>query len=218
MRTNTNGAVPVRLAKTDFPVWHFPLPRPHTGPMLGNSSTGLMVWGDGATLRLTIGSTTLWDHDGGAEWREGQSYGAIRKALEAKDEAALKDIFPPTAKTPQRLPVGRLELTLPEGLALDTARLDTRAAFVEVRTHGRAGRLSNPTLRIVLDRATGAVAVAMPAGLEPAVRAVPAWENPIAREQLEGRGFAPPTVEPDGFAQPLPHDPAAEPGPHRRNR
>ena len=159
MRTNTNGAVPVRLAKTDFPVWHFPLPRPHTGPMLGNSSTGLMVWGDGATLRLTIGSTTLWDHDGGAEWREGQSYDAIRKALEAKDEAALKAIFPPTAKTPQLLPVGRLELTLPEGLALDTARLDTRKAFVEIRTRGRAGRLSNPAFRVVLDRATGAVAV-----------------------------------------------------------
>ncbi len=126
----------------------------------------------------------------------------------ARGEAAIKAIFPPTAKTPQLLPVGRLELALPEGLALDTAHLDTRAAFVEVRMRGRAGRLSNPALRIVLDRATGAVAVALPAGLEPAVRAVPAWENPIAREQLEGRGFAPPTVEPDGFAQPLPHDPA----------
>ena len=207
MNNSAKGA-PVRLAKTDFPVWHFPLSRPHTGPMLGNSSTGLMVWGEGAVLQLTFGSTTLWDHDGGAEWSEGQSYGAIRRALEAKDEAALKSIFPPTAKTPQLLPVGRLELTLPEGLALDTARLDTRAAFVEVRTRGRAGRLSNPSFRVVLDRATGAVAVALPAGLEPAVRAVPAWENPIAREQLEGRGFAPPTVEPDGFAQPLPHDPA----------
>ena len=168
MNANASRAAAPRLAKTDFPFWHFPLLRPHTGPMLGNSSTGLMVWGEGATLRLTIGSTTLWDHDGGAEWREGQSYGAIRRALEANDEAALQAIFPPTAKTPQLLPVGRLELTLPEGLALDTARLDTRAAFVEVRTRGRAGRLANPALRIVLDRETGAVAVALPARLEPA--------------------------------------------------
>ncbi len=134
-------AAPVRLAKTDFPVWHFPLFRPHTGPLLGNSSIGLMLWGEGATLRLTLGSTTLWDHDGGSEWREGQSYGAIRRALEARDEAAIKAIFPPTEKTPQLLPVGRLELDLPDGLALDSARLDTRAAFVEVRTRGRAGRL-----------------------------------------------------------------------------
>ena len=49
MNNSAKGA-PVRLAKTDFPVWHFPLPRPHTGPMLGNSSTGLMVWGEGAVL------------------------------------------------------------------------------------------------------------------------------------------------------------------------
>ena len=96
MNNSAKGA-PARLAKTDFPVWRFPIARPHTGPLLGNSSTGLMLWGGGATLKLTLGSTTLWDHDGGAEWREGQSYGAIRRALEAKDEAALKAIFPPTA-------------------------------------------------------------------------------------------------------------------------
>ena len=81
MKTTTS-----RIANDDFPVWHFPLTRAHAGIKLGNNRTGLLVWGDGDTLQLSIGVPTLWDHDGGAEWRDGQSYQAIRKVLEKGDE------------------------------------------------------------------------------------------------------------------------------------
>ncbi|MBR1609642.1 MAG: hypothetical protein IJ678_08530, partial [Kiritimatiellae bacterium] len=82
-----------RIAGDDYPFWRFPLPRPQTGVPLGNSRTGLLVWGGGGVLRLTVGLADLWDHRGGAEWREGSSYRRIRAALEARDEAALAEIF-----------------------------------------------------------------------------------------------------------------------------
>ena len=88
-------------------------------------------------------------------------------------------------------------------------RLDLRAAYVEIRTRGRAGRAKDPVLLLALDRESGAAALAFPAALAPAaVRAVPAWDNDRARGQLQARGFAEPTRAEDGFAQPLPHDPA----------
>ncbi len=206
-----------RIARADFPNWHFPLPRPQTGIPLGNSRVGLLVWGEGRTLRLTIGLADLWDHRGGAEWHDGQTYGAIRAALEAKDAEALKKIFPPTPMTPQVLPLGRVEISLPEGLVLDLGRLDVRRGAMEVRTRAEKRRgvaakgAGVPILKIVLDRETGAVAVAWPAGFAPeSVRAVPAWENELARAGLEARAIEPPALAPegDGFSQRLPADPA----------
>ena len=35
--------------------WDFPLPRTHTGMMLGNATTGMLVWGEGNRLKITIG-------------------------------------------------------------------------------------------------------------------------------------------------------------------
>ena len=34
--------------------WQFPLPRTHTGALLGNGVMGLMVWGD-ESLHITVG-------------------------------------------------------------------------------------------------------------------------------------------------------------------
>lgn len=40
--------------------WHFPLPRPYTGILLGNGRMGLMVWGS-EDVRISIGRTGFWD-------------------------------------------------------------------------------------------------------------------------------------------------------------
>ncbi len=41
--------------------WDFPLPRTHTGILLGNGTQGLMVWGE-STLNVTTGRAGFWDH------------------------------------------------------------------------------------------------------------------------------------------------------------
>ena len=49
--------------------WTFPLPRTHTGMLLGNATLGAMIWGEGDTLRITVGRADLWDHRGGLPCR-----------------------------------------------------------------------------------------------------------------------------------------------------
>ena len=73
--------------------WEFPLPRTHTGMLQGNGRLGLMIWGEGSILRLTLGRADLWDHRGGLPWTQKQSYGNIRDCLEREDEAQLRELF-----------------------------------------------------------------------------------------------------------------------------
>ena len=195
---------PSRIANDDFPVWHFPLTRAHAGIKLGNNRTGLLVWGGGDTLQLSIGVPTLWDHDGGAEWRDGQSYQAIRKVLEKGDEEGLRKIFPPTAKTPQLCPMGRVILKF-YGRKLDTATLDIRSGMLTVRFAGR----KPGTLRLGVDWESGILFAKMSGGIAPAVEILPAYWQPHNEKTFVARGFKPPRVEADGFEQPFPHDDAA---------
>ena len=202
-----------RIANDDFPVWHFPLNRAHAGVKLGNNRTGLLVWGGGDTLHLSIGVPTLWDHDGGAEWREGQSYQAIRKVLEKGDKAGLREIFPPTAKTPQLCPMGRVILTF-KGRRLDTATLDIHLGTLLVRFAGR----KPGALLLGVDWESGVVFARMSCGDAPRVEMLPSFGQPRNEKTLRERGFEPPRVEADGFEQRLPHDDAAGLAVARRGR
>ena len=193
-----------RIANDDFPVWRFPLNRAHAGIKLGNNRTGLLVWGGGDTLHLSIGVPTLWDHDGGAEWRDGQSYQAIREVLEKGDEKGLRKIFPPTVKTPQLCPMGRVILTF-TGRRLDTATLDIHSGMLSVRFAGR----KPGALLLGVDWESGVLFGKMSAGPAPAAEILPAYWQPHNEETFKARGFEPPRVEADGFAQPFPHDDAA---------
>ncbi|MCX7935994.1 MAG: hypothetical protein N3A66_12135, partial [Planctomycetota bacterium] len=73
--------------------WHFPLPRTHTGIPLGNGTQGVLIWGEGQTLRLTIGRADFWDHRGGIAWTPEMSYRRIRASLEKGEQKALADLF-----------------------------------------------------------------------------------------------------------------------------
>ena len=73
--------------------WHFPLPRTHTGILLGNGVMGVMIWGADNVLRVTFNRGDFWDHRGGKPWVEGMSYANIRRLLEAGDEVGLRAAF-----------------------------------------------------------------------------------------------------------------------------
>ncbi|OGV64661.1 MAG: hypothetical protein A3K18_33625 [Lentisphaerae bacterium RIFOXYA12_64_32] len=174
--------------------WFFPLRRTHTGMLQGNGTLGLMIWGEGSVLRLTLGRADFWDHRGGMPWREGMSYTAIRGLLEQKDEPGLRALFErtaPDAGQPHRptvLPIGRIELDFGPGVTLQRGLLNVRSglATVQATCGDRTG-----DVRIVTLMDTHAICLEWdPALPAPTVRNVPAWDH--VAEHLRGISFTPP--------------------------
>ncbi|NKB68899.1 MAG: hypothetical protein GKR89_17675 [Candidatus Latescibacteria bacterium] len=192
--------------------WSFPLARTHAGPLQGNALLGVMIWGGGRTLRLTLGRAGLWDHRGGMPWTQAQSYANIRACLEAGDEERLRQLFEetePGSQEPRRpsiLPLGRFDIDLGAGARLQRARLDIDTGEVTVhwRRRGRAqqGRLvldmKKSLLRLETSRGSGFEGVAC----------VPAWE--YVGDELAQVGFDPPelfnTDKATGWTQMRPAD------------
>ncbi len=194
--------------------WQFPLPRTHTGVLQGNGTMGVMIWGDGNVLRLTIGRADFWDHRGGMPWRDGMSYQAIRTLLEAGDEAGLRRLFertdpaPGDPSRPSVLPLGRIDLVLTEDLQLSEAALDLDRGQVLVEATGPRG--PRPVAIVDLSMAEPLLHLDLPdPDVLVAVRLVPAWA--LVGAHLEAISFPPPQefAEEDlvGWQQQRPADP-----------
>lgn len=192
--------------------WDFPLPRVHTGMLLGNAVTGVMIWGEGNILRLTLGRADLWDHRGGMSWRTGHNLGNIRNLLESNDEPGLRALFaaePAGAGQPSRpsiIPVGRLELNLPNGSQLQRGRLFLRTGAIEITyTHESRPHI----LRLALCYSRELLSVRLPAKQHIAVRDLPAWLT--LGDTLANIGFSPAQLidagEFAGWQQDFPADP-----------
>lgn len=194
--------------------WRFPVGFCHDGPCLGNGRMGVMVWGSGRTLRLTLGRADVWDHRGGLPWTEQMSYATIRRLLESGDEAGLRRLFegPEVSDGPRRptlLPLGRVEVTLPG--ELHSATLDLVEGAVRVR-YGD-GQLTlhlaprDPVLRVGPVR--GEVTFR---GVPSATATTEAAGETDAARDWKRRGLPMPQrlERPDlsGWVQPLPADPA----------
>lgn len=194
--------------------WEFPLPRTHTGILLGNARLGAMIWGEGRNLRVTLGRADLWDHRGGMPWTEKQNFADIRRCLESGDEPALRALFvtatentPGQPRRPSVIPVGRVDLDLGEGAVLKTGFLRLSDGCVEVsyEVNGAPRRL---VFRMAMDR--DILLLHAEGGMLPAVINRPAWET--LNGELQKISFQPPTLINDGtlggWVQPLPSDPA----------
>lgn len=197
-------------------VWTFPLPRTHTGVLLGNGTQGLMIWGRDRTLNLTIGRAGFWDHRGGNEFSARTTYPEVKRLLEAKDETGLRKAFEVPRKSdkqpshPQQLGGGVLVITLPEGFLLRRARLLLAQAEVRIEAADAKGAIS--TLVVGQDPEQEFSWLTYPktwAGqLQMDLRA--AWESPSVKTALEKTGVAPPAYwraqQIVGFTQSLPED------------
>ncbi|TVQ21550.1 MAG: hypothetical protein EA382_13440, partial [Spirochaetaceae bacterium] len=193
--------------------WSFPLPRTHTGVPLGNARTGLLVWGDARTLRITIGRADLWDHRGGMPWTAEQNYPAIRARLEAGDAAGIKRIFRPATEgrpgvpiRPSVVPVGRIDLTLDRGCTIESAELSLRDGSVSV-WYSRNG--ARKRIEIGLHPERDVAWLSGTSEVE-AISPVTSWD--IFDERLASLSFAAPerfTVGEDiaGWSWKLPADP-----------
>lgn len=160
--------------------WLFPLPRTHTGMLLGNGTLGAMIWGEGSVLCVTLGRADLWDHRGGIRWNEEMSFANIKACLETGDEKRLWELFSPPAqkegepKYPTILPIGRFELDFGPDARLVKGVLDLAegVATVKLKVAGHSREV-----RIVIDMDEPLVGIECPNEIDmPAIRRVPAWE------------------------------------------
>lgn len=118
--------------------WEFPLPRTHTGILLGNGTQGLMVWGKDNHLNITIGRAGFWDHRGGNEFSLRVNYTHLKKLLQANKQDSIKSLFevPKSPNTdpdfgrPRQIGGGRLEIELPKGWTLSKGELNLSKAEI----------------------------------------------------------------------------------------
>ena len=207
--------------KRKFVTWTFPRPRVHEGLPFANGVAGMLVWGEGNTLRVTIGRADLWDHRGGMPWTPAQNFRDLRAALEKGDERRVNALFsysdpaPGQPKQPFTVPIGTIALDLGPW-HLVSASLDIERGFAEILTHGeRIGtRAQTRKIRLDFDISRGVLCLSWPRGLAPTISAHPAWEN--MEKVLAPLSYKPPVAfsgkATSGWAQALPADPAVAAG------
>jgi alpha-L-fucosidase 2 len=121
----------------------FPAETPHAGIPLGNGNFGVLIWGGGTTLRLTINRQDYWQHAGEITWSEDIGYermcAYVSQRPLAFDDPAIMGLKTPGTPRPTRLPVGRFDLVLGGSilsavlhLATGTASVTTTAGKVEL--------------------------------------------------------------------------------------
>lgn len=203
------------LAQPQPLTWKFPILRPHAGVLLGNGTQGLMVWGEGRTLKITIGRAGFWDHRGGNEFSARTTFQDVKRMLQANDEAGIRAAFAvpekggaPNLGRPQQIGGGRLEINLPGGWQLQRAALDLATGTVNVFAKNPAGKEEKLVLRqAVIEELAW---VQLPAALrgKTTQTLIPSWES--VKGQLEKVGVKEPVrfekAGVTGFAQTLPND------------
>ena len=192
------GALCAALAASATDVkWTFPREGScHEGIPFADGRTGVLVWGGGDTVNLTVGRGDLWDHRGGYPWTEAQNYSNIVSLVGKGDAAALKSLFSvPVPKgwnpdgnpftdryNPYMLPLGRVKVVL-SGATLARGELDTATGL------GKLVLADGREISLAMSKAQGVFAMKMPEGLDYFPFVHPATDFPIYEQKLKGRGF-----------------------------
>ena len=194
--------------------WDFPrLGSCHEGIAFGDGRTGVLVWGGGDEIRLTVGRADLWDHRGGYPWTQEQNYANIVAAIRAGDEGCLLRLFKKETpegepRNPYMLPLGRIVVKVP-GRTLARGALDpfTGIGSLEFAEGG--------TVSLAMSKRDGGTfAMKFPEGVAFEARAVPATDFPVYEEKLKPLGFERAETFDDagrgmgGFCWKLPADPS----------
>ena len=212
---STIGVLAFQLISTAAPVeWTFPLDKTcHQGLAFADGVTGVLVWGGGDTVKLTVGRADLWDHRGGYPWTAEQCYTNIVAAAQAGDKDRLLALFKKTTppgepRNPYMLPLGRVTVTVP-GAELKSGRLDTRTGLGTLDFE-RGGRTFSVLL--AMSRGSHAFAMKFPEGVAFSAATTPAMATPVAGAALRKVGFENPLLiqytDRGGFVQKLPADPS----------
>ena len=195
--------------------WYFPIQRTHAGILLGNGTQGLMVWGQGNQLNITIGRSGFWDHRGGNAFALRTNYADVKKMIQNGDEKALRAAFAlpksdkPNLNRPQQIGGGRLELKLPTGWKLLRGELVLTQGIIKIFAQKPSGKIEILSIRQAPDEELAWIV--LPPNCTASGQLVPAYE--FAKDQLEAAGIQKPIAITEniphpvrGFTQTLPSD------------
>ncbi|MEM1134637.1 MAG: glycoside hydrolase family 95-like protein [Bacteroidota bacterium] len=203
-----------KIAKnTKVITWQFPLPRTHTGILLGNGVQGLMVWGKDNQLNITVGRAGFWDRRGGNNFSTRTNYQQVKQLLQNRDEAGLKTAFAidqdkGNSGRPHQVGGGKVVLTLPEGWLLKEGKLHLTEGKIEIFAENNSGE--RKAFSIMQSPNNELAMVDLPTSLVGKIdlKLVPSWD--LIKETLTNIGVeAPERFELDagkGFQQNLPED------------
>ena len=210
----------LQLQKKNLLLWQFPLPRTHTGALIGNGVQGLMVWGVDNQLNITIGRAGFWDRRGGKDFLKNTTYRKVKDLLYADDQAGLRDVFgvdvepePGQPSRPHQIGGGRLEIEMPEGWVLTSGVLDLNYGIFEATAKNEIGELEIIRIRQSVYDEIAAITFSKRILDQSEIRLVPSWDH--VKGQLEPVGVEPPEIWTDeidgrpsiqGFIQRLPED------------
>jgi len=193
--------------------WPFPLPRTHTGILLGNGTQGLMVWGE-TTLNITIARAGFWDHRGGNPFETRATFNSVRRLLEANDEAGINELFagadknPTLPRHPQQIGGGRMEISLGKGWRPVEGKLDLSRALLTVRFAGPGKKSAHVMIRQVMNEELAWVDFDPTAARSATLKLIPSWAH--VGKELAAVGCRPPDQwggkTEGGFCQMLPKD------------
>ncbi len=192
--------------------WQFPLPRPHTGMLLGNGIQGLMVWGEGDQLTITVGRAGFWDHRGGNDFSARTNYQQVKTLLQSKDDQGLKKAFAidqdrGNSGRPHQTGGGRISIQLPEGWQLTRGQLHLEKGLIEVIATNANG--AEKSYFISQSPDSELAMVELPESIEASEVSIKASWDLIAKE-LEKIGVSAPNrfelPNGSGFQQNLPED------------
>ena len=189
--------------------WRFPRSgNCYEGMAFADGTTGVLAWGGGDTLILTVGRADLWDNRGGYKWTAEQSYTNITAAVLAGDEAKLKAMFAKTVpkgepRNPTMLPLGRVTVQIP-GAKITRGGLDpyTGTGYIEFEAGKKTKRAG-----MAMSKAGGGVfAMKFPEDVRFIASAKAATDFPGLWKQLSALGFKPAAKFDGGFTWDLPAD------------
>lgn len=133
--------------------WDFPLPRTHTGVLMGNGLQGLMIWGQKNQLNITVGRAGFWDRRGGKSFLSIETtYDQLVHLLKSDQKNKLDSIFDTndgndqTPDKPFQIGGGVLKLQFPDQYHLEKARLFFKKGELLIDVKNKQGQ--QQTIRI----------------------------------------------------------------------
>ena len=177
--------------------WEFPRTGScHEGMAFADGVTGVLVWGGGDTINLTVGRSDLWDHRGGYPWLPEQSYTNIVAAVQSGDKERLYGLFKKVTpegepRNPYMLPLGRIVVKVP-GRTLASGSLDPFTGLGEIVLED-GGRIE-----LAMSKPSRAFAMRFPDGLAYEAKTIPATDFSVYEKSLKPLRFEKATVFDNG--------------------
>ncbi len=173
----------------------FPIPRTHCGLVMGNGNFGVMLWGS-EKLCITVNRSDFWDHRGGEVILAEMFYRkAVKIAANPASESEFMDLHDALHEPlkhypgkPQRLPMGRFELSFSDNTVPQKLRLDYNSGTVTLELSNR----EILSLDLVIDK--HCLFIDDPSQSIADVNMVRSWDYPRVSEHLSKLGFSEPSL------------------------